>query len=90
MTAKIISFIAAGLLIGSTAVGVAENSTSDRTPGHRMQEKGPVKGEPGASGYAPGHMMQKKGSRNGEPGASGYAPSRSTPSTTGQGTRRRE
>ena len=47
-----------------------------------MQEKGSVKGEPGASGYAPGHQMQEKGSVKGTTGASGYAPGHAT---TGSG-----
>ena len=47
-------------------------------PGDQMQDKGSVKGSPGASGYAPGHEMQKKGSVKGTEGASGYAPGRST------------
>ena len=47
-----------------------------------MQQKGSVKGHPGASGYAPGHMMQQRGSVRGQPGASGYAPGHRKPSTT--------
>ena len=39
-----------------------------------MQDKGSVRGQPGASGYAPGQKMQDKGSKAGQPGASGYAP----------------
>jgi hypothetical protein len=39
-----------------------------------MQNKGPVKGEPGASGYSPGDRMHDKGGVPGHPGASGYAP----------------
>ena len=34
-------------------------------PGQQMQDKGSVRGQPGASGYAPGHKMQDKGSKAG-------------------------
>ena len=51
-----------------------------------MQDKGSVRGQPGASGYAPGQRMQDKGSKPGQPGASGYAPGQQD-STSGQGTR---
>lgn len=64
--------IAAGLL---TIPAVAQ---AQMTPGHEMQEKGSVKGSPGASGYAPGHQMQEKGSVKGTTGASGYAPGHGT------------
>lgn len=64
--------IAAGLL---TIPALAQAQT---TPGHEMQEKGSVKGSPGASGYAPGHRMQENGSVKGTTGASGYAPGHST------------
>ena len=84
MNAKILSIAtAAGLLIGATAIGYAQSSTPERAPGQRMQDRGSVPGEPGASGYAPGHQMQEKGSKRGEPGASGYAPGQQ--GTTGQG-----
>jgi hypothetical protein len=76
---------AAGLLIGTTALGYAQSSTQDRAPGQRMQDRGSLPGHPGASGYAPGHEMQEKGSRLGQPGASGYAPGRQGPETTGRG-----
>lgn len=76
---------ATSLLLGTTAVCSAQSSTQDRAPGQRMQDKGSVQGEPGASGYAPGQRMQDKGSKRGEPGASGYAPGQQN-STTGQGT----
>ena len=64
--------IAAGLL---TIPALAQ---AQMTPGHEMQEKGSVKGSPGASGYAPGHMMQENGSVKGTTGASGYAPGHGT------------
>jgi hypothetical protein len=84
MNGKLLSIAAAaGLLIGSTAIGYPQNSTRDGAPGQRMQDKGSVPGEPGASGYSPGDRMQDKGSKPGEPGASGYAPGRQ--GTTGQG-----
>jgi len=84
MMRKTLSIAAAGaLLIATTALGYAQSS-SQRTPGHKMQERGSVRGHPGASGYTPGHQMQEKGSRAGEPGASGYAPGHQS-STTGRG-----
>ena len=87
---------AAGLLIGTTALGYAQSSTPNGAPsarlrassthyGQRMQDRGSLPGHPGASGYAPGHEMQEKGSRPGHPGASGYAPGRQGPETTGRG-----
>ncbi len=86
MNAKIVSIAAAaGLFIGSTAIGYAQNPARDSAPGHEMQEKGSKRGSPGASGYAPGHEMQDKGSKRGSPGASGYAPGHQ--GTTGQGGR---
>jgi hypothetical protein len=84
MNARIVSIAAAaGLFIGSTAIGYAQNSARDSAPGQQMQEKGSKPGSPGASGYAPGHQMQDKGSKPGSPGASGYAPGHQ--GTTGQG-----
>jgi hypothetical protein len=84
MNPRILSIAAvAGLLVGSTAIGYAQSSTQDKAPGQRMQDKGSVPGEPGASGYAPGHQMQEKGSKPGAPGASGYAPGHQ--GTTGRG-----
>src|SRR5262249_5318358 len=71
-----LSIVAAGLLIGTTALGYAQSSTQDRAPGQRMQERGSVPGHHGASGYAPGQRMHERGSKAGEPGASGYAPGR--------------
>ncbi len=58
---------AAGLLIGTTALGYAQSSTQDRAPGQRMQDRGSVPGHPGASGYAPGQRMHERGSKAGEP-----------------------
>jgi len=72
MTAKLFAVAAAALLIGSAIPAQAESNAS--TPGQKMQARGSVKGQPGASGYAPGHVMQQKGSKKGSPGASGYAP----------------
>jgi hypothetical protein len=85
MSKLLIVAAAAGLLIGTTALGYAQSSTQDRAPGQRMQERGSLPGHPGASGYAPGHEMQEKGSRPGQPGASGSAPGRQAPETTGRG-----
>jgi hypothetical protein len=77
--------VAVGLMLGTTTVGLAQTA-QDRAPGQQMQDKGSVRGQPGASGYAPGHKMQDKGSKAGQPGASGYAPGQQD-STSGQGTR---
>jgi hypothetical protein len=68
MTRKIVAFAA------STGMAYAQSSTPSRTPGHEMQNKGSVKGEPGASGYSPGDRMRDKGPAKGSPAASGYAP----------------
>jgi hypothetical protein len=70
---------AAGLLIGTTALGYAQSSTQNGAPGQRMQDRGSLPGHPRASGYA------EKGSRPGHAGASGYAPGRQGPETTGRG-----
>jgi hypothetical protein len=79
---KIIPLAASvGLVATSTALAFAQSSTVGQTPGHRMQEKGSIRGEPGASGYSPGHQMQRKGSKRGQPGASGYAPGHSDSNT---------
>ena len=83
-TATISIIAAAGLMFGVTAT-FAQNSARENAPGQRMQDKGSVRGQPGASGYAPGQRMQEKGSKPGEPGASGYAPGHQD--TTGQGDR---
>jgi hypothetical protein len=76
MIRKIAMLAAAGLFAASSGLALAQSSTPSRTPGHEMQNKGSVKGEPGASGYSPGDKMHDKGSVPGHPGASGYAPSR--------------
>ena len=68
---------AAALVSISCSAALAQSSTRENTPGDKMQDRGSVKGQPGASGYAPGHLMQEKGSKPGEPGASGYAPGQS-------------
>jgi hypothetical protein len=60
---------AAGLLIGTTALGYAQSSTQEHAPGQRMQERGSVPGHPGASDYAPGQRMHERGSKAGAPGA---------------------
>src|SRR5262249_10235978 len=85
MSKFLIVAAAAGLLIGTTALGYAQSSTQERAPGQRMQDRGSVPGHPGASGYAPGQRMHERGSKAGAPGASGYAPGRQTPETTGRG-----
>ena len=76
MIRKMAVLAAAGLFVASTGLALAQSATSSQTPGHEMQRKGSVKGEPGASGYSPGDRMHDKGSVKGDPGASGYAPGR--------------
>lgn len=75
------ALLVTGVLLCGT-VGAYAAGVSEKSPGDQMQDKGSVKGSPGASGYAPGHEMQNKGSAKGTTGASGYAPGR----TTGSGT----
>ena len=79
----LIAAAAAGLIFGTPAFCVAQGA-QDSAPGQKMQDKGSVRGQPGASGYAPGQRMQDKGSKAGQPGASGYAPGQQN-STSGQG-----
>lgn len=50
----------AGLVLAASSIGFAAPSKSNSTPGHLMQQNGPVAGHPGASGYAPGHLKNKK------------------------------
>ncbi len=77
-----LSLAAAATLVLTSAVAGYAQGAREKTPGDqmqdRMQEKGSVKGSPGASGYAPGQLMQEKGSVKGTTGASGYAPGRET------------
>jgi hypothetical protein len=86
MTSKLLSIVAAaGLLLGTTVLGHAQSSTQKNAPGQRMQDRGSVPGEPGASGYSPGNQTRDRGGKAGEPGASGFAPSRQDNDTTGRG-----
>jgi hypothetical protein len=85
MNGKLITLAAASVLIATTSLGYAQAPTQNNAPGQRMQDRGSVPGQPGASGYAPGQQMQQKGSKSGEPGASGFAPGRQNQGTTGQG-----
>jgi hypothetical protein len=80
MMKKRFAFAAAGLLASVSTIAFAQT-----TPGLQMQEKGSVKGSPGASGYAPGHEMQENGSVKGTTGASGYAPGRATTGSSVKG-----
>jgi hypothetical protein len=82
MNGKILSLAAASLLL-VTAAHAQTSSPNSAAPGQRMQDKGSVPGQPGASGSAPGQQMQQRGSKAGEPGASGYAPGHQ--GTSGQG-----
>ena len=65
---------AAGLLFGTSALCLAQGGAQDNAPGQKMQDKGSVRGQPGASGYAPGHQdsTSGQGSRSGgtNPGTS--------------------
>jgi len=74
--------LSAAALVASTPAAVLAQGSSTKAPGQEMQQKGSVKGSPGASGYAPGQEMQAKGSKKGEPGASGYAPGQTSGSNT--------
>ena len=70
---------ASAILVGISSAGFAQTQTKPTNPGNLppgqvMQDKGSVKGSPGASGYTPGQQMQQSGSVKGSPGASGYAP----------------
>lgn len=66
MTVKSIVILATAVaFIAAPTLGLAQN---EKAPGQMIQEKGSVKGEPGASGYAPGHQMQEKGSVKGTTG----------------------
>jgi hypothetical protein len=73
MKLTIIALSAAALIASSPAV-----FAQSKAPGQEMQQKGSVKGSPGASGYAPGQKMHAKGSKRGTEGASGYAPGHET------------
>jgi hypothetical protein len=73
------------LLIATITLGHAQNRGQENAPGQRMQDSGPVPGQPGASGHTPGQQMQDKGSNSGQPGASGFAPGRQSPDTTSGG-----
>jgi hypothetical protein len=87
MKSKCLALTSAVVLLVSQSVLAAaqtSNSARSRAPGQQFQDKGSVKGDPGASGYSPGDQKNDKGSKPGSPGASGYAPGHST---TQSGTR---
>ena len=67
----------------ASAPAVLAQGVSSKAPGQEMQDKGSVKGHPGASGYAPGQEMHAKGSKKGTEGASGYAPGQTSGSNSG-------
>jgi len=71
MMKTFLALTAGAALLTAATVASAQNTMA---PGVQMQEKGSVKGSPGASGYTPGHQMQEQGSVKGTTGASGYAP----------------
>ena len=71
---KLLPLLTAAALLTVWSMPASAQGASDSSPGHKMQDKGSVKGQPGASGYSPGHKMQDKGSKGDSPGASGYAP----------------
>ena len=70
MSKIIAAAIAAGLVMATSSLSFA--APPKNTPGHLMQQRGPVAGHPGASGYAPGHVKKQHRVR----GASAYAPGR--------------
>jgi hypothetical protein len=84
MSKLMITAIAVGFVIATSTFGFAAPGKSGSSPGHQMQQNGPVAGHPGASGYAPGHLKNKKAKinrrhnvvRNGDRYGYGYAPSR--------------
>lgn len=47
------TMLVVGAMFAGTALANAQGA-SEKTPGDQMQDKGSVKGSPGASGYAPG------------------------------------
>jgi hypothetical protein len=72
MNARPLSIIvASGLLIATTTVGHAQSRTQENAPGQRMQEKGSVPGQSGASGDAPGQQVQEKAGKSGQPDTTG-------------------
>jgi hypothetical protein len=77
------------VLVPALAAGLAfalpASAQQPTAPGQQLQDKGSVKGSPGASGYAPGQQMQDKGSVKGTTGASGYAPGHQDKSTGQKG-----
>ena len=86
---KLISTVtlAAAFTVGAATLALAQTKPTNPNnlpPGQAMQDKGSVKGSPGASGYTPGHEMKKDGSASG-PGASDHAPGHA-PSTSTTGT----
>ena len=68
---RILRFLAAATLIGSSVAAFAESSTVKRTPGHENQVHHHA-GTPGASYYAPGHEKKRHHNQSAAP----YAPSR--------------
>src|SRR5258708_26557346 len=75
MKSKLLSITAAiGLLLGTTVLGYAQSSSQKNAPGQRMQDRGSVPGDPGASGYSPGDPMRDRGTKPVSPGASSYPP----------------
>ena len=75
MIRKIVPIMAAGLLVGSTALGFAQSQTQDQVPGQRMQERGSAPGQGGTTGNAPSQQRkQDKGSTSGQGGTSGAMP----------------
>ena len=53
---KVFAYAAAALMI--VAANFPVGAAPKNTPGHLMQQRGPVPGHPGASGYAPGHLKK--------------------------------
>jgi hypothetical protein len=87
---KIILAVAATAIAGGAYAGDKADSTSDRTPGHQMQQdKAAGKDiDKGASTYAPGQQMQddKAEGKDIDRGASKYTPSRDNSGASGSST----
>jgi hypothetical protein len=83
--AKFLAIASALVVMPAGTVAWAQNSTTERTPGHIMQRTPLAKSTgPGASEYAPGHLKRKFHSQS----ATRFTPShRTTPTTTGMRTR---
>jgi hypothetical protein len=84
MSNKLLTVVAVtGLLVGASASVFAQSSPSGQAPVQQTQDpqdKGPIKGTPGATGNAPAEQDKTKATT----GTAGYAPG---DPATGPGTR---